>query len=79
MDKEIKYNKVAEGTVEVCFRVLVKRAEADAAMKALHEAVSKVKGVVVTLGGYVESLEGDELEEILDSIPDEVVEAELTP
>jgi hypothetical protein len=75
MNKEAKHDKVAENTVEVCVRVLVKNADAEAVAKALNEAAEKMDGFVVNAGGYVEPAESHEIEEMLDSIPDEVAEA----
>jgi nitrogenase molybdenum-iron protein alpha/beta subunit len=53
----------------------VKNADAEAVAKALNEAAEKMDGFVVNAGGYVEPAESHEIEEMLDSIPDEVAEA----
>ena len=75
MNKEAKHDALATKTVEVCVRVLVKNGEAHAFEDALVQQAKTLKGFIANSGGYVEPAESQELEEMLDNIPDEVVEA----
>jgi len=72
MTKEAKCDALAEKTVEVCVRVLVKNADAHAVEKALLEAAEKMAGFVTNSGGYVEPAESHEIDELVDQLSEEV-------
>ena len=58
-------------TSEVDVRILVDPKHAEAFEAALHKLAESLPGFIANKGGYVDSPEWDEIEEIVDRVPEE--------
>jgi hypothetical protein len=66
-----KQDKIMEGTVEVCIKVLVRRDEGAAALEELLALAEARPDHVVTVGAYVEPPESDDVKHVVDDVSDE--------
>lgn len=68
MTKQEKIDKLAEGTMEVCIKVLIRKKHADEAMAELLERAGDHPAFVVALGAYCEPPESEDLEAVADNV-----------
>lgn len=74
MTRDQKCETLRHKTTEVDVRYLVADEHAQAFEQALHKLAESLPGVIVSRGGYADSPEWDEIEEIVDNVPDEKLE-----
>lgn len=74
MTKTEKIDKLAEGTMEVCIKVLVRKDRAPQAMDELLELAEARPDYVVSVGAYCEPPESDDLEHVVDSVSPHALE-----
>jgi hypothetical protein len=68
MRREAKLNRLASETVEVCVRVLVRKDKADEMTAKLEAVIAESEGCVANMGGYTDSPEWDDLEDLVDEV-----------
>lgn len=74
MTKTEKIDALAEGTMEVCIKVLVRKGSARSAMDELLELAEARPDYVTSVGAYCESPESDDLEHVAEDVPDAALE-----
>jgi hypothetical protein len=71
MNRNKKIDALAEGTMEICIKVLVRKDTAAQAMSELLELAEARPDYVTSVGAYCEPPESDDLEHVADDVPDE--------
>lgn len=73
MEKEAKIDALAEHTMEVCLKVLVRKDQAERFQAWLEKEAQGQEGFVANVGGYLEDPESEDLSEVADNIDDDMV------
>ena len=74
MTRTDKIDRLAENTMEVCIKVLVRREDAPSAMDDLLSLAEARTDYVTSVGAYCEAPESDDLEHVVDDVTDEALE-----
>lgn len=75
MTRTEKTDLLAEGTMEVCIKVLVRKEDAPSAMDDLLSLAEARTDYVTSVGAYCEPPESDDLEHVVDDVSDEKLTA----
>lgn len=73
MEKDTKIDNLAEHTMEVCIKALVRKDQAENFQKWINEQAVNHEGYVCDMGSFVESPEHDDLKDVADNIDDDRV------
>jgi len=73
MERDTKIDTLAEHTMEVSLKVLVRRDQAESFQKWLEKEAQGQEGFVAEIGGYLEAPEQDDIEDVVDNIDDDMV------
>lgn len=74
MTKQETIDKLAEGTMEVCIKVLIRKNAAPKAMEELLELAEAQPAYVVSVAAYCEPPESDDLEHVADDVSPHALE-----
>jgi len=74
MTRDEKIDLLAEHTMEVCIKVLIRRDAAPSAMDDLLSLAEARTDYVTSVGAYCEDAESDDLAHVLDDVTDEKLE-----
>ena len=75
MTNEEKIDLLAEGTMEVCIKVLVRKEDAPSAMDDLLSLAEARTDYVTSVGAYCEPPEADDLAHVVSDVTDERAES----
>jgi len=75
MNRTEKIDALAEGTMEVCIKVLVRKDSAPSAMDDLLALAEARTDYVTSVAAYCEPPESDDLEHVADDVTDERMES----